>query len=57
MDDKKNADQPDRSKINVAEDYKVKYWTHHLKVTREALQKAVNQVGNSAAAVQKELLH
>jgi uncharacterized protein DUF3606 len=37
------------------EDYEVKYWTHALGVSREALQKAVDKVGNSAAAVRKEL--
>jgi hypothetical protein len=25
--------QPDRSKINMHEDYEVKYWTHELGVT------------------------
>jgi Protein of unknown function (DUF3606) len=39
-----NRVQPDRSKINMHEDYEVKYWT-----------KAVDKVGSSAAAVRKEL--
>ena len=47
--------QPDRSKINMHEDYEVKYWTHALGVSKEQLQKAVDKVGNSAAAVRKEL--
>jgi hypothetical protein len=47
--------QPDRSKINMREDYEVKYWTHALGKTREELQKAVDKVGNSAATVRKEL--
>ncbi len=50
-----NRVQPDRSKINMHEDHEVKYWTHALGVSREALQKAVDKVGNSAAAVRKEL--
>ena len=33
----------------------VKYWTKHLGVAREALQRAVDKGGNSAAAVRKEL--
>jgi hypothetical protein len=37
------------------EGYEVKYWTHALGVSKEALQKAVDKVGNSAAAVRKEL--
>jgi len=38
-------DQRDRSKINMHEGFEVKYWT----------KKAVDRVGNSAAAVRKEL--
>ena len=53
-DDKTNRGQPDRSKINMDEDYEVKYWTRHFGVTREELQKVVDRVGNSAAAVAKE---
>jgi len=33
----------------------VQYWTKHLKVSKEQLQKAVDKVGNAAAAVRKEL--
>ncbi|WKA26371.1 DUF3606 domain-containing protein [Bradyrhizobium roseum] len=47
--------QPDRSKINMSEDYEVKYWTNALGVSKEKLQKAIDKVGNSAAAVRKEL--
>jgi hypothetical protein len=45
----------DRSKINMQEAYEVKYWARELGVSRELLQKAVDKVGNSAAAVRKEL--
>jgi hypothetical protein len=55
MDNLTKRDQPDRSKINMHEDYEVKHWTKALGVTREELQKAVDKVGNSAAAVRKEL--
>lgn len=47
--------QPDRSKINMSEDYEVKYWTHELGVTRSQLQTAIDKVGNAAAAVRKQL--
>jgi hypothetical protein len=50
-----NRVQPDRSKINMHEDHEVKYWSHALGVSREMLQRAVDKVGNSAAAVRKEL--
>jgi Protein of unknown function (DUF3606) len=54
-DDLKNRSSADRSRISVHEEHEVKYWTKHLRVTREQLQKAVEKVGNSAAAVRKEL--
>jgi len=50
-----NKGQPDRSKINMGEQIEVKYWAHQLGVSREDLQKAVDKVGNSAAAVRKQL--
>jgi hypothetical protein len=55
MDNLTKREQPDRSKINMHEGYEVKYWTHRLGVSRERLQQAVEKVGNSAAAVRKEL--
>ena len=54
-DDKRKRGEPDRSKINMSEDYEVQYWTRHLNVSRDVLQRAVDKVGNSAAAVRKEL--
>ena len=54
-DDLTNKGSQDRSRINMNEDFEVKYWTRHLGVSREELQKAVGKVGNSAAAVRKEL--
>ncbi|MGY4626833.1 DUF3606 domain-containing protein [Bradyrhizobium sp. USDA 4486] len=47
--------QPDRNKIDMNDDYAVKYWTHELGITRSRLQRLVDKVGNSAAAVRKEL--
>lgn len=55
MDNLKNKGQPDRSRINLNEDYEVKYWTRHLGVSREDLEKAISKVGNSVAAIRKEL--
>ena len=54
-DDLTKRGQPDRSLINMSEDHEVKYWTRHLGVSREELQRAVDKVGNAAAAVRKEL--
>ena len=53
-DDKLNRGGPDRSRINMSEDYEVKYWMERLGTTREELQKVVDRVGNSANAVAKE---
>jgi len=55
MDRLTKKDQPDRSKINMHAAHEVKYWSHALGVSREQLQRAVEKVGNSAAAVRKEL--
>jgi hypothetical protein len=35
----------------MTEDYEVNYWTNALGCTREQLQHAINQVGNSAETV------
>lgn len=55
MDSLTKRNQPDRSKINMSEDFEVKYWTKALGADRETLSRAVDKVGNSAAAVRKEL--
>ena len=54
-DDPKKTRSPDRSKIAMGQDHEVRYWTKHLGVTREELQKAIEKVGHSAAAVRKQL--
>ena len=48
-------DSPDRSKINMNDPFEVKHWIKHLNVSKDDLQRAVDKVGNSAAAVKKEL--
>jgi Protein of unknown function (DUF3606) len=48
-------EQPDRSKINVHRPGELKCWTRELNVTRQELLAAVDKVGDSAAAVRKEL--
>jgi hypothetical protein len=55
MDDLKKTGFQDRSKINMHEPHEVQYWTKHLGISKQQLQKAVDKVGNSAAAVKKEL--
>ncbi len=46
---------PDRSKIIIENKDHVKYWTRHFRVTEDELTQAIERVGNSAAAVRKEL--
>jgi hypothetical protein len=55
MDNLTKRDTPDRSKINMSESWEVKYWTRELGISRAELQQIVDKVGNSAAAVRKEL--
>jgi hypothetical protein len=55
MDNLTKKGAPDRSKINMHEEFEVRYWTKHLGVTTDELQKAVDKVGNSAATVKKQL--
>ena len=45
----------DRNKISMTAPQEVRAWSKHLGVTRDELQKAVDKVGNAAAAVRKEL--
>lgn len=47
--------QQDRSRIAMHEEHEVRYWTHHLGVTRDQLQAAVDAVGHSAHAVRDYL--
>jgi hypothetical protein len=54
-DDLAKVGQPDRSKIAMDEEHEVRYWTKHLGVSKEELQRALDRVGNSAAAVKKQL--
>ena len=46
---------PNRSKIVLENDDEVKFWCKHFGVTREELTLAIEKVGNSAAAVRKQL--
>jgi hypothetical protein len=55
-DDLTKRGSPDRSKIAMHEEHEVRYWTKHLGISRDQLQRAVDKVGNSAAAVKKELV-
>jgi hypothetical protein len=55
MDNLTKKDQRDRSKINMHEVWEVEYWTKHFGISKSDLQRAIEKVGNSAAAIRKEL--
>jgi hypothetical protein len=46
---------PDRSKIVIEREDHVKYWMRHFGVTKDELVRAIEKVGDSAAAVRKQL--
>ena len=54
-DDLTDRGPQDRSRISMNEDYEVRYWTKALGVSKEELQKLVDEHGNSAANI-KEVL-
>lgn len=47
--------QQDRSRINVHEAHEVRYWTEKFGVSKEELERAVEQAGTSASAVEQHL--
>jgi hypothetical protein len=47
--------KPDRSKINMQEAWALDYWTRKLGLSKSELQRLIDKVGNSPAAVRKEL--
>ncbi len=56
MSDNKNDRGPqDASRIDIHEDYEVRYRTKALGVSKAELEAAVGKVGVSAEAVRKEL--
>jgi hypothetical protein len=54
-DDLTNRGPADRSRINMHEDYEVRYWTKALGVSKEELQRLVDKHGNSATKIKEAL--
>ena len=46
---------PDRSKIDLANETEARYWARKLGVDLKTLERTIEKVGDSAAAVRKEL--
>jgi hypothetical protein len=54
-DDKTNRGLQDRARVNLSEDYEVRYWAEKFGVSKAELAKAIAKAGESAAAVAKAL--
>ena len=54
-DDKSKTGGQDRKRINVNEDYELRYWAETLGVAPARVVEAVSAVGDSAEAVREHL--
>jgi hypothetical protein len=54
-DDLTNRGPQERSRINMHEDYEIRYWTKALGVSKEELQKLVDKHGSSATKIKEAL--
>jgi len=54
-DDKSKAGKPDRDRINVQEDYELRQWAEHFKVSPGKVREAVRSVGPMVKDVKKYL--
>lgn len=54
-DDLSKTGVQDRTRVNIHEDHEIRYWTQKFGVSQDQLKAAVQKVGPSAAAVEKEL--
>jgi predicted RNA-binding protein YlqC (UPF0109 family) len=54
-DDKTNRGAQDRARINLQEEYEVRYWTHELGVTKDELERLVARHGTSAEKIRAAL--
>jgi hypothetical protein len=54
-DDKDKRDYRDRDRINVHEEYELRYWTKELGVTPEKLKQTVKEAGIMVTNVRKAL--
>jgi len=54
-DDRMNRGAQDRRRVNIHEDYEVRYWTEKWGISKEQLAQAVKKAGVSAEAVARQL--
>jgi hypothetical protein len=55
-DDLKNRGPADRDRVNVNEDWELRYWTGRFACTQEELKAAVRAVGSMRDDVERHLL-
>ena len=55
MDNKNLRGPQDSARVNVNENYELRYWSEKFHVSAERLMEAVREVGVSAVAVEKYL--
>ncbi len=54
-DNTNQRNSPDSKRINVNEDYELRYWSEKFSVSNEKLKSAVEKVGTSAEKVEEYL--
>ena len=54
-DNKQDRGPQDASRINVHEEYEVRYWTKALGITKDELEAVVEKAGTRSDAIRKEL--
>ncbi len=54
-DDPKLRHQPDRTRINVDQDYELRYWTKEFGVTEDELKQAVRAAGTQVDTIRRYL--
>jgi len=54
-DDRTKKGVQGRTRINTSEDYELRYWSEKFGVSQDQMKVAVQKVGNSVSAVEKEL--
>jgi hypothetical protein len=54
-DNLQSAGPQDRSRINVHEEWELRYWTKELGVSKERLEELVKEVGPAVSAVRQRL--
>jgi len=54
-DDRDDRGVPDRDRINVNQDYEVRYWSTRFGVTPDQLKDAVREVGPGVDVVEQRL--